>query len=359
MKKYIAACIACIIFTAVHAQDNDKYAYKPFSIYRTSAQVVIAGDLKTFVYANYTGNDVKRLNYTDAHAKPEYLVYELFKVMKNKNVDALKDLYDTSYRKEKFDAKQIETFMKDYSDIRFISKFRSGNLTIVRYNFTGAGNAIYPYFAIVQQYGTKYYLTTHINLSEPFNVIGSLSPSNLTQKTENAVATNNMTAFYFVRNADTVSFTTEKPSEEYSAIYLSIEKLSAGAGSPEKDFLEQLRNAAKITDETALKNMLSKDDQALLLKSEMYNNYFLKGIRKLFNNFQEVVPVAVIATDEGKIVYFKYSNPGENKHVSSVVLKKENNRYTLSLKIGNDDLNNVLQNLYVREALLQYLEKNM
>jgi hypothetical protein len=356
MKKYISACLACITFISVFSQDKDKYVYKPFPIYRTASQVVIAGDVSTFMYTNYMGKDVKKINYTDAHATPEYLIYDLFKAMKAGNVDAMKDLYDTTYKKEKFNAGQISTFMKSYTDIQFVSKFRSGDLTVVRYNFIGGGDP-YEYFAMVQQVAGKYYLTTNINLSEPFNVIGSLSPSNLTQKTEKAFTTGSMTAFYFIRKDDKIFFTNELPADEYSAVYLSMEKFSDNASSPEKDFMQQLQQAAKTSD-AELRNMLSKDDQKIV-STEYYGNYFMGEIKKVFANYSSITPIAAIPTEEGKIVYFKYANPGESAHLSSVILRKENSKYSLSLKVKNDDLNNVLQNNYVKEAVQSYLQKGL
>jgi hypothetical protein len=104
--------------------------------------------------------------------------------------------------------------------------------------------------------------------------------------------------------------------------------------------------------------MLSAEAQAMV-RSENYGNYFMGEIRKVFSGFSEIRPLAAIPTSEGKVVYFRYSNPGESVHISSVIMKKENNRNLLSLKVKDDGLDNLLQNLYVKEALRNYLQQGM
>src|SRR5438270_4099530 len=211
------------------SQDNSQYFYKPYPIYKAHGQLVLAGSVNTYVYNKYYGKDIQKENYNDAHAKPEYLVYELFKSMKNKDVTAVGKLYDKTFNQDDFSGSRMGDQLKDYIDIRFRSKFRSGDLTIVRYDFVSAdGKKVFPFFASVKKMEGGYFLTTEINVSDPFNMIGSFSPDNLFNKASESVSTKGMTSLYFVRKEGKILLAGGLPDEDYAALFLRFDVYDKG-----------------------------------------------------------------------------------------------------------------------------------
>src|ERR1051326_7354967 len=92
--------IAIVLFWALSAvaqENNGSYFKKPFSIYRSASQVVMAGEVNTFVYSNFYGKDVKNQIGNDPHKKPEFAIYEFFRNVKARNINAVKELYDSSF----------------------------------------------------------------------------------------------------------------------------------------------------------------------------------------------------------------------------------------------------------------------
>jgi hypothetical protein len=355
MSKYIITFLLCSLTCATIAQDNNRFSYKPFSIYKSLGQVVIAGNVNTHVYKDYYGKNVAGESYSDAHARPEYLVYELFKNMKSKNINAIAGLYDSSFRPAAFDANNMTEFVKDYSDIKFASKFRSGDNTVVRYDFYASQNKRYPYFAMVREMDGKFFLTMDINISDPFNLVGSYSPNNLFEKAEENINTKNLTAFYFVRKDSKVFFTPEQPNEDYAAIYFAFEYFN-NAKTPESDFLQELQQVARSGDSVKLKSMIVASDLSLL-SDPYYANYYYGEIKKIFMGYPNITPVAALKTSDGKILYFRFSNNDQSSFIASVILKQVNRKYYLALKMTNDDLTNILQNVYVRETLINHFSK--
>ncbi|HYM94415.1 MAG TPA: hypothetical protein VET23_09775 [Chitinophagaceae bacterium] len=355
MQKYICTILIFFFTASIYSQDNSKYFYEPFPVYKSDGQVVIAGNVNAFVYSNYYGKNVQSEGYTDPHVKPECLVYELFTEMKNKNLDAIGKLYDTSYDKKNFDGNRMADMMKNYTDIKFVSKFRSGDRVIVRYDFVSAGKK-FPFFAALRNNGGKYFLTTQINVSEPFNVIGSFSPNNLFEKKEDKVNIKNMTPFYFVNKGNKVLFTNQTPPEDYSALYFSFEFYNQFSHSPEIDFLKALQKTA-VSDSARLKIFIAPD-QLSLLSSDYYGPYFYAEIKKIFRDYSIIIPLGSLKINDGKILYFKIGNPDETPlHVVSVILKKEGGRYYLGLRITDDNINNILWNVYIREAIYDFFDK--
>jgi len=353
MKKYISSAIALLACFYLRAQDKSQYFYKPYSIFSSAGQVIIAGDLNTSVYSNYFGKDVKSDSYSNAHTRPEYLVFELFRSMKIKDIDAIGKLYDTSFHRQSFDGNRMVTFLKDYTDIRFVSKFRSGDFIIVRYNFISPKNE-YPYFAAIREIAGRYFLTMDINISDPFNAIGSFSPYNLPVKGEQTVNTKNMTAFYFINKDNKTFFSNVLPQVDYSALYLSFEFYDPNSSSRETEFIIQMKEAAKSGDSLKLKNFIAANEVSKL-SDAYYSNYYYAEIKKIMTN-ATVTPVAAIKTNEGKVVYFRYSINGQASYIASIILKESAGHYYLSFRINNDNINNVLQNNYIREAIYDFLQ---
>lgn len=355
MKKFIFIIAAFFICILVHSQDNSKYFYEPFSIYKTNGQTVIAGNVNAFVYSNYSGKNVQKEIYADPHTKPEYLVYELFKQMKKKNLDEVGKLYDASFDKKNFDGNNMAEKTKNYTDIKFVSKFRSGDLMIVRYDFIGAAKN-FPFFAAIRNNNGKYFLTTEINVSDPFNTIGSVSPNNLKGKKEEPVNTKNMTPFYFVRKENKILFTNQTPSDDYAALYLAFEFYNPVSSAPEIDFLKKLQKTAS-TDSALLKTFIAPD-QLPLLSSDYYGTYFYAEIKKIFRNYPIILPMGSLKINDGKIIYFKFGTQDETPlHVASVILKNVSGKYYLGLRITNDGINNILWNVYIREAIYDFFNQ--
>jgi len=353
MKKYIFSAITILAAFSLFAQDNSQYFYKPYSIFSSAGQVILAGDLNTSVYSSYYGKDVNNEGYSNPHLRPEYLVYELFRNMKIKDIDGIGKLYDTSFRRKSFDGNRMAAALKDYTDIKFVSKFKSGDLIIVRYNFVSPRNE-YPYFASIRETGNRYYLTMDINISDPFNAIGSFSPYNLPAKPGEAVNTKNMTPFYFINKDSKTFFSNELPQVDHSALYVAFEFYNANTSSRETDFINQMLSAAQSGDSLKLKSFIAANEVSRL-SDAYFSNYYYAEIKKIFT-YSSVSPVAAIKTNEGKVLYFKYSINGQSSYIASIILKESAGRYYLSFRVNNDDINNVLQNNYIREAIYDYLQ---
>ncbi len=350
--------IACLLLFAVsaQAQESSKYFYKPFPIYETGGNLIAAGDIKTFVYSDYYGKNIEKEKYNDVHSKPEYLIYELFKLMKSNNINAISKLYDTTFRSNQFNANLIKSILNGYDDIKFVSKFKSGNYMIVRYNFVSAKKQ-YPYFAAIHVSTDGFYLTSELNLSDPFNMVGSLSPNNLPGKIAKNVVTNNMTPFYFVNRNSGISFTNQVPPEDYTAVYLAFNYYAANSNSsPEFKFIQKLQKIATSSDSANFKNQIISSDQHLLSNS-YYGNYYYQELIKIFRNFSTITPFASVKINGGKLLYIKYNNEGQSALISSIIINEQNGAYALALNITDDKIKNILQNVYIREAILDYLKQ--
>ena len=357
MSKHLITAIILFVNSLVYSQtNNEKYFYKPFPIYKYRGEVVIAGDLNSFVYSNYFGSDVKKESYSDPHSKPEFLVYEFFKNMKNRDIPGINRLYDHTFNKDLFDSYQMSKMLTDYNDIKFLSKFRSGNLMIIRYDFVSSGKQ-YASFAAIKNIQGKYYLTMDLNISDPFNLVGSSSPYNLFERKDENLKTTNMTPFYFIGRDKKIFFTNEMPQEDYSVVYFSFDFFNKKEFSPESDFIAQLQKAAQSGDPVQLTSLVAKDNLSLLSDS-YFSNHFYYEIKKIFQEYSSVTPLAAIKTDKGKILYIKYSNQGQSENITSIIITQSDNGYKLAFQIKNDDVNSILQNVYVKEALNEYFKQN-
>jgi hypothetical protein len=355
MTKYIYTALLLFINSCLFSQsDNDIFYHKPFSIYKPLGQVVISGALNNYVYSDYYGKDVKKQGYTDPHAKPEYLIYELFKDMKNKDIAGIRNLYDSSFTGKEADANGMAALLKDYTDIKYLSKFKSGNAMIIRYDFVSPQKQ-YAFFAALRRIDNKYYLTQDINVSDPFNVIGSFSPYNLFERTEESVRTGNMTAFYFINRDNKVFVTNDLPNEDYAAVYLAFEFYNSSSSAPEIDLLKQLQGAAQSDDSIKMKGLLTNTDWPLL-SDPYFGNYYYFDIQKIFKNYPIIEPLAGIKTTEGKVLYFKYSASGQSANIASIIVKQSEGRNYLTLRIADDNINNILQNVYIQEAIYDYFK---
>lgn len=347
MKKHILILVAASIHFAAHSQPvNNDYSLQSFPIAKSDGQVTIAGALTTLAYRDYYGSNVKRESYINAHSKPEYLIYELFLDMKRNDINAIGKLYDTSFNRKSFEGTQMAAMLRNYTDIKFLSKFKSGDLLVVRYNFISSHDE-YPYFAVVKENLGEYYLTMDLNISDPLNTIGSLSPYNLFDKKPEKINTGNMTPFYFISKNSKVYLTTELPSEDYSAIYLDLEFYKQTDAGADIEFLNKLQQAGQSGDTATMKKMIFSGE---------FNSYYFEPVRAIFGKYADISPLCAIKTHEGKVVYFKFSNNGESAHIASIILKEQHGQYFVSFNITDPDVNNILQNNYVREAIYDYLQ---
>ena len=358
MSKYIfSAAIVFASFYCYSQNDNGKYINQPFPINSASGKAVVAGEVNTFVYSNYYGKDVKKENYTNSHAKPEYLVYELFHNMQIKNLNAIDKLYDSSFNRKDFEGNPMAERLKDYEDIKFCSKFKTGDRIIIRYDFISKSKH-YPFFAAIKKIQGEYYLTMDLNLSDPFNVVGSLSPYNLLDKSVTPANIDQLKPFYFTEKENRIFFTNEKPDEDYTAVYLEFEHYDENSKAPEIAVLKELQKAVQSKDSSEMENMLLKNDRSLLA-NPYYSSYLYDELRKVFRNYSIISPLVSIQTNAGKIIYFKFSNPGQSSNIASIVLKKWGYNYYVALQMASSDLNNILQNVYVREAIYDYFKRQL
>jgi len=201
---------------------------------------------------------------------------------------------------------------------------------------------------------SKHYLVTGINFSDPFNLIGALSPYNFFEKPGRVIATKNMVPFYFVQKDNKIFFTNETPTENYSALYLALESIKKQSG-PEVDFLKKIVSLAQAENNEALNALVAPEERKSL--ENYFTNYQYERLVKLFQDFPEVTAIASLNTEEGKIIYFRYSDLPGRTGISSLILKKTSGKYCLSFTVKNKDVNNILQNDYVREAIFNYFRK--
>ena len=335
--------------------DHGNYFSKPFSIFNSSGKEIVAGSVNTFVYSNYFGKDVAKQSSGNAHKKPEYLVYQFFTAMKLRDFNAISKLFDSSFDRKDFESNSITQVADNSSDIRYCSKFITGDRTIVRYDFISKKGS-FPYFAIIKRIQGEYYLTSSLDLSDPFNVVGSLSPFNMFDKSTSQASVAGMTPFYFIEKEGKIFYTTQKPDEDFTAVYLKLEKYYPNSKASEIEVLKQLQRVAREKDFSRVKDLLIKNDWPLLTDSK-YNSYLNDKILNIFRNNSNISPLCSIQTGSGKILYFEYSNPGQGSNIASIALNKSINKYYLSMKFTNSDENNVLQNIYVREAIYDYLKQ--
>lgn len=347
MKKLIILILSFSTTSLILAQDKGNYFYQPFSIYTNAGKVVIAGTVKTSLYTSKEESQ----SCADAHTSPECLVKELFKNMKTKNVKEIQNLYDTSFKPGDF--KTQSDFLKNYNSIHFRSKFKIDHDIIVRYDFVGTGKPA-PYFAAVKMEGSKFNLTENLNLSDPFNEIGAHSPYNLFDKKQEAVNVKGMTTFYFVHKENKIFYADNLPDEDYAALYLSFEFYQKNSISAEGQFLKQLQLAAQSPDSMLFKKMLAPKEEALLA-DPYFHNYYYDEIKKIFKYFS-VAPLASLKLPDGKILYIQYTDEDNNSYIGSIILKQVTGKNFLTLRINNDVVNNILQNVYIRQAIYSYMQ---
>lgn len=358
MSKYLL--LACGLFVSLCGQSQGTrgdFAYKPFVISRAGNQVVLAGDVHTVVYPEYFGRDVRREANPDAHARPETLVYAIFMAMKAGDITGLGKLCDSTFDRKNFSTAHLSAIVKDYDDIRFRSKFSCGDLIIVRYDLVSA-NKTFAYFAPVRVMRGGYYLTMGLNLSDPFNLLGSLSPDNVFERPEENVSIEGMTPFYFVHKDGKILFTNDTPPDEYTALYIAFESYLKVTYSAEIDFVRRVQRAAKSSDTLELRRLIAPD-QVNLLSDSNFSSYYYNQLRKVFGTFSVITPMEGIRTGDGRIIYFSYADSGTSANVASVVLKTVGGRYYLAFRTADADLTSVLQNAYVREAIMDFMRKKL
>lgn len=351
MNKIILTAFVLFTGSFVSAQ---VFSNAAFPVYSYAGKSVIAGSVPAFVYTNYTGEDVKKENYTDVHAKPEYEVYALFRALKSGDMNAVAGLYGPYYHKKDFNAAGMSV-LKKYDDVQFLSKFRSGHITVIRYNFTRSSGRPYPYFAVLKDTAGRWFLTPEINLSDPFNIIGSYSPANLFAKPEEKTSTAGMTPLYFVRKDEKVFYADKQPPEDYTAVYLALDFSVSKGASREKDFMEKLRKAAVSRDTSLIISMLTKEDAALL-KDPYYHSFIFAELRRIFLSYS-VIPLATLAAENTKVLWFSYAAENEGNGISSLILKDSPGGYSLALRYPDDVLQNILQDVYIREAIMDFLKE--
>ena len=355
MKKTSLSLVILLMNCCAHAQNiSGKFFYQPFPLNSVGGKVILAGNVSTFLYSEYYGKNVMSEKYSDVHANPEYLVYELFRDMKAKNTAAIASLYDSSYDKSYFDGDMMSTIMSRYEDIRFQSKFRCGDRMVIRYDFVSPGN-VYPFFATVRMIKNRYYLTLNLELADPLNLLGTFSPYNISNEKIENVDSTKMTAFYFVRKDGRSFYTTQAPPEEYTALYIAFSFYTPNKTSPESEFIKKLQKVASAKDSAGFKKMVFASDLPLLA-DPFYHEYF-KTLLNLFADHPTIAPVALINTSEDKIFYLNYSDTVQSPKITSINLKESGGKMYLSFSITNKVVNQVLENIYVQDAINGYLAK--
>jgi hypothetical protein len=358
MSKYLL--LFCCLVASVRGRSQSAkgdFAYKPFAISRAGNQVVMAGDVRSVVYPEYYGRDVRREANPDAHARAETLVYAIFMAMKAGDITLLGKLCDSTIDRKNFSATRLSAMVKDYNDIRFRTKFSCGDVVILRYDLVAA-NKTFAYVAPVRVIKGGYYLTMGLNPSDPFNLLGSLSPDTLSDQPADMVKTEGMTAFYFVHKDGKILVTYDPPPDEYASLYISFESYLRVTFSKETSFIRQLQQAARSTDTLALRRLIAPDQQALL-GDPNFAGYYYNQVQKIFRDNAVIAPLEGIPTTDGRVVYFSYADSGAGANVSSVVLKTVGGRYYLALRPADADLTSVLQNTYVREAIMDFMRKKL
>lgn len=348
-KSLLAAVLFFSVTSGVYAQS---FSNDAFPVYSSGGKTLIAGSVPVYIYSNYKGQDVKKENYSNVHEKPEYAVYEFFHAMKEGNLKSIAALYGPFYHKKNFDRSSIAT-LKEYTDVQFLSKFRSNDITIIRYNFIGPGKT-YPYFAVVKDTAGQWFLTPEINLSDPFNVVGSYSPYNLFAKQPATINTDGMTALYFVRKDNKIFYANQEPPEDHTTVYLALDRSVRNGFSREKDFLKKFAAAASSGDTANIIRMITKDDAALM-NDPYYHAYIFAELRKIFTSYT-VAPLATLNIGSAKVLWISFTTENLGSGISSLILKEGTGGYSLSLQYPDDTVQNILQNIYVREAIGEYLK---
>jgi hypothetical protein len=357
MTNYLCLILSLLLPLFGRSQDNlALFAYKPFTIYQTGGQLIMAGDLHTVVYHQYFGRNVAQEGYTDPHARPENLIYQLFKDIRAMDGNGIRSLYDSTFDRARFDLPQMASLASRYTDVQFRSKFRSGDLLVIRYDFINQGKPPYSYFAVIKTGGGRYYLTMAFNLSDPFHILGSLSPNNLFERSGQPVKTTGMTPFYFVHKNDTILFTNDLPGDEYTALYILFVPYSRTGFTPETAFLGEMERAAQSPDSTALRKLVAPD-QERLLKDPYFSSYVDEQLRKIFRNFPSITPLAGIRIRDGRVLWFTYSDSTGNSGLASVILRSSGGRFWLAFRVPDDDVGNILTNPYMSEAIADYMRR--
>ena len=356
MLKYIFSGLLMVFSITVFSQEN-KYTNPPYAVYKTHGKAVIAGSVNAYIYKDVLGKAMNDAP-ANAHSSPENLVHQLFLAMKKRDINAISALYDNSYNARTVNTAQLTTMLSKYDDIRFVSKFKTGNRIIVRYDFISSGaEKPYSYFAAINKNSNSYFLTTDINITDPFNIIGSLSPGNLLKKPVEQVDIKSMVPFYFVTKDNKVMVTNRLPRDEYTGLYFAFEKYTIGSVAPEISFLKQLQQMAQKGDTAQIKELIAPADRKLL-SDPYFGNYYYGELLKIMYNFT-IKPAAALSVNNGKIIYFRYTMPNTSidPNVSSVILTQEGGKWYLAFHTSDGILNNILQNVYIKEALVDYFNK--
>jgi len=342
------------LFSNANGQEIlDQYFYKPYPIHQFNGKTILAGDVKTFIYSHSFYKVDKKTKIQNPYANPENLILTLFQDIRIQKLNLIPKLFDSTYHRSESKDQRLLNLGKAYDGIRFIHKFQTGDITYVKYDFT-TDKKYNPYFALVRNESKPFYLSQAINLSEPLNLIGSLSPLNFHNKLEANVDTSKMVAFYYVRKEGRWVFTNQFPLVDHTTLFVSFNFIKP-AINPFADFIEKVKLAAQSLDSTRLIKMVEKDQIPLLEKKDFKNE--LSGIRKIFKNY-EIIPLASINTAEGRILYFRFYNPQYHiKGLTSMVVSNNLKGPTIKLIIQNQALNNVLTNTYVDESIKDYLGK--
>src|SRR5437763_838192 len=109
-----------------------------------------------------------------------------------------------------------------YFKLNLMNKFRTEDQFVIRYNCISSSKK-YAYFAVIKKTDNSYYLSSDFNISDPFNIIGSLSPNNLFERKESDIRIDNMTPFYFISKNNKVFYSEQLPVDAYSALYMAFE----------------------------------------------------------------------------------------------------------------------------------------
>ncbi len=363
MLKNTFLILGLLVGLCAAAQDNSAYFYKPFSIYKVNGEQVMAGSVKTFVYQDYYGKNIQKEPHSNAHLKPEYLVYALFTLMKNKDINSIATLYDSSFKKDNFDKNWMTDKLRDYADIRLRSKFRSADLIIVRYDFVSADRKkSFPFFAIVKKRGDGYYLNADFDTADPFNLIGSLSPDNHFTRADESIITAGMTPFYFIRKEDKILLASGIPvasgqyDEDYTTLYLRLESYDKKkVPGPIEELLEQMQRTARQDDTALFKNFVIASDLPLL-EQEYFHNYYYAGLMRIFKNYPMITPLAGLKINGGEVLYFKFAD-SLNSRTAYIILKKKEEKYSMELQFKDAVVSNILQDDYIGEAIASYLKQ--
>ena len=353
MKKFIL--IYCILSISIFAQeDNSLFKNEPYSIIKNSDKIIIAGGVNTFIYNNYYGSNVRTDNYSDPHIKPEYLVYEFFKAIKSDDISKLKDLFDSSYKESSNQNDEMKK-LKNFDDIKFHSKFKISDLLVIRYNFVSSKDD-YPYFAVVRKINNKYHLTASFNISDPFHIIGSLSPYNYFDKSGEIIDINNFVPFYFVENEDKIYYSNEMPSEDWAGLYINFNFYSSNdTNNQEIDFINKIHEVSLLNDSAKIIELVYPEHRTLL-EDKYFKSYLLDEVMKIFRYSTKIIPLAGVNSGDGLVIYLKIFNNENSSNIYSLIFKQESGNYYISLKYSDDTLYDILENVYIKQAIYDYFQ---